>query len=146
MRTGHHLETGPPVWGHTNINRCLFCSCFMFVWPHVGSPLTLWLFGVRCRNVSTLQMPVHDVHSIGPSFSSITPLLSPVSCYPQSPPRSLFPRYARKLSNGFSEMEGFPSCVCCLVVNTLFSRVGCPFQRLINSSGKGGTSRQKRVC
>jgi len=35
-------------------------------------------------------------------------------------------------------MDGLSTCVCRLVVNTLFYRVGCPFQRLINSSGRGG--------
>lgn len=37
-------------------------------------------------------------------------------------------------------MEGLSGCAYCLVVNTLLSHVGCPFLRLVNSSGKGGLS------
>ena len=67
------------MWGHTNINQCLFLICFMFVWPHVGSPLALRLLGVRCRTVSTRQMPVHDVHSIGPFLLVSSPTSQPRS-------------------------------------------------------------------
>ena len=88
------------------------------------------LAGVRCC--------IQNTRCIGPIF-----LVSPF--YLSVPPRAtfdviiaLFLRYAHTLFRGFWEMDGLYGCVCCLVVNTLLSRVSCPFQWLRKSNGGTG--------
>jgi len=60
---GHHLETWPFVWGHTNTNHRLFSACFMFVWPHVNSLTPRLLVDVRCR-LRSLPWPFFLVSSL----------------------------------------------------------------------------------
>lgn len=112
-------------------------TCFMFVWPLVnyllGFSICLLTFIVNHSSNVCIQ----DTHCIGPLF-----LVSP--SYFSIPPRAtpdnnpLFLRYAYRLSRGFWEMDGLSGCVCCLAVDTLLSRVGCPFQWLRKINGETG--------
>ena len=82
----HHLDTWPFTRGHTNMNRCLFSTCFMFVSPHVNSPLA---FSVACQCSLSLSSLVKCLYTtfftVAPSFLPRHLLLNSVSRYPRSP-------------------------------------------------------------
>lgn len=110
----------------------------MFVCPRVNYLLAFSVCDVRFRSLRSSN--VCTQHSLPRPFFLVSLLYFSIPSHVTlgHPPRTLFRRYAHTLPHGFWEMEGLSRCVCYLVVNTLLSRVGCPFQRLIKSSGNGG--------
>jgi len=109
----------------------LFCVCVAPREPPVGVPhlLTVIVPPIKCLYTALFTLALFLVSPLYFSTPSRVTLDHP-SC-------TLFPRYAYKLLHGFWEMDGLSRCACCLVVNTLLFRVGCLFQRLIESSGRG---------
>jgi len=113
----------------------------MFVWPLVNFllvfPTCLLTFVIVTL---AYHLSIHNTRYLG-SFFLVSPFYfsTPSRVTPDNLSCTLFPRYAYyKLLHGIWEMDGLSRCACRLVVNTLLFRVGCLFQRLIESGGRGG--------
>lgn len=74
--------------------------------------------------------------AVAPSFSSYRTTSQLRLALPSVTPLLSFPGTLTHYPTDFGKRNS--RCVYCLVVNTLISRVGCPFQRLADSSGKEG--------